>query len=66
MEHISAAFANVLQIISVVDASVTQKIWAFTVILKPDADLTILRQLFVTTEGIALMDIVNAILETIP
>ena len=65
MEHTSAVFVNVLQIISVVDASVTQKIWAFMVILKPDADLTIPRQLFVTTEEIALMDIVYAIQETI-
>ena len=65
MEHTSAVFVNVLQIISVVDASVTQKIWAFMVILKPDADLTIPRQLFVTTEEIVFVENVNAIQEKI-
>ena len=65
MEHTSAVFVNVLQIISVVDASVMQKIWAFMVILKPDADLTIPRQLFVTSEEIVFVENVNAIQEKI-
>ena len=65
MEHTSAVFVNVLQIISVVDASVTQKIWAFMVILKPDAGLTIPLQLFVTTEEIVFVENVNAIQEKI-
>ena len=65
MENTRAGFVNVLQIILVFDANAMQKIWDTALTWKMDADRTILRQLFVTTEEIVLVENVNAIQEKI-